>query len=74
MSNTTPQPCRIVDEGEPAWRVDIEANRINRLFNSGSKAGSFPTAFQSKPHRHISGLRYAHPVDLSGSLIRRLRR
>ena len=63
MSNTTPQPCRIVGEGEPAWRVDSEANRINRLFNSGSKAGSFPTAFQSK-----------HPVDLSGSLIRRLRR
>ena len=65
MSNTTPQSSHVIDEGEA---------RINRPFNSGSKAGSSTTPYQSKPHRHIRGLRYAHPVDLSGSFIRRLRR
>jgi hypothetical protein len=68
MSNTTPQPCRIIDEGELAWRMDAETNRINRLFNSGSKAGSFPSVFHSKRHRHIKDVP-SSPADVSASLM-----
>jgi len=61
---STTEPCRIDEDQDLSWRRDTEANRINRLFNSGKS--NFPAVFHTKGSKPFK-------VDASGSLMQSVR-